>query len=279
MRSSATAEDLADASFAGQHDSFLGVAATDVLDHVRRCWASLFTEAAVTYRVRNGLDHASVYMAVIIQRMVPAEAAGVVFTADPVSDDRTLALVEAVRGLGEALVAGTATPAGYRVRDGEIVERTAGADGAVLTDAQVTPIVALGRHIEAGLGSPQDIEWCLARDELSVVQSRPITTLFPVPEAGDGERHVYVSVGHQQMMTDPITPLGLSVFQLTAGPQMYSAGSRLFVDVAPRLADPAARHAVIGALGKSDPLIGGALEAIVERGYVPERPGASCPPP
>ena len=92
-------------------------------------------------------------------------------------------------------------------------------------------LAQLGRRIEAHFGRPQDIEWCLVDDGFQIVQSRPITTLFPIPVAGDGENHVYVSVGHQQMMTDPMKPLGLSMWQLTASRPMYEAGGRLFVDV------------------------------------------------
>src|SRR3990170_2720991 len=103
------------------------------------------------------------------------------------------------------------------------------------------PTPRLGRRIEAHFGRPQDIEWCLADDGFQIVQSRPITTLFPIPESGDEENHVYVSVGHGQMMTDPMKPLGLSMWQLTALRLMYEAGGRLFVDVTQGLAPPARR--------------------------------------
>jgi len=272
VRSSATAEDLPTASFAGQHDSHLDVAGPAVLEHVRRCWASLFTERAVSYRLRNGVDHRAVRMAVVVQRMVAAEAAGVLFTADPVTGNRRVAVIEAVPGLGEALVSGVVAADAYQVRDGAIVERAIVAETPALADAQVVRLAALGRRIEAHFGAPQDVEWCLAGDDLLVVQSRPITTLFPVPEAGDGEPHVYVSVGHQQMMTDPLTPLGLSVWQLTTPRPMAEAGGRLFVDVAPMLASPASRESLVAMLGRSDPLIGDALRTVVERGFVPERP-------
>ncbi len=125
VRSSATTEDAAEASFAGQHESFLSVIGGDaVLEHVRRCWASLFTEEAVVYRLRNGIDHAAAEMAVVVQRMVPADAAGVMFTADPVSGNRTVTAIEAVAGLADGLVAGTVLPDGYRVRAGVVTERT-----------------------------------------------------------------------------------------------------------------------------------------------------------
>ena len=123
----------------------------------------------------------------------------------------------------------------------------------------------VGRRIEAHFGHPQDIEWCLVDDEFVVVQSRPITTLFPVPGAGDGENHVYVSVGHQQMMTDPMKPLGLSLFQLTALPPMHEAGGRLFVEVTQRLGSPASRAGLLALMGKADPLFRDALETVVAR--------------
>ncbi len=142
-----------------------------------------------------------------------------------------------------------------------------------LTDAQVVRLAQLGRRIEAHFGRPQDIEWCLVDDGFQIVQSRPITTLFPIPEAGDRANHVYVSVGHQQMMTDPMKPLGLSLWQLTALRPMYEAGGRLFVDVTQGLASPASRTGLLEALGKSDPLIGDALQTILDRGdFIPSLP-------
>src|SRR5207245_3172614 len=135
-----------------------------------------------------------------------------------------------------------------------------------LTDAQVVRLVKRGRQIEEHFGHPQDIEWCLVDDSFQIVQSRPITTLFPIPEAADRENHVYVSVGHQQMMTDPMKPLGLSMWQLTALRPMYEAGGRWFVDVAQGLAAPVSRAGLLEVLGKSDPLIRDALHTSLERG-------------
>jgi phosphoenolpyruvate synthase/pyruvate phosphate dikinase len=290
VRSSATAEDLPTASFAGQHDTYLNVVGpAAILQHVSRGWASLFTERAVTYRLRNGFDHRRVHMAVVVQQMVFPHAAGILFTADPVTSNRKVASVEASFGLGEALVSGLVNADLYKVRDGEVVAKAVATkrlaihaspaggteeqaieaerqDQPALTDAQVVRLAQLGRRVEAHFGRPQDIEWCLVGDGFEIVQSRPITTLFPVPAAGDRENHVYVSVGHQQMMTDPMKPLGLSVFQMTAVRPMYEAGGRLFVDVTQGLASPATRGGILEALGKSDPLIGDALQTILERG-------------
>lgn len=266
VRSSATAEDLPTASFAGQQDSYLNVVGTaEILRHVSRCWASLFTERAVTYRLRNGFDHRQVQMAVVVQRMVFPHAAGVVFTAAPVTGNRKVVSVEATFGLGEALVSGHVNADSYKVRDGEIIDRRLATEPA-LTDAQVLRLAQLGRRIEAHFGCPQDIEWCLVDDEFHVVQSRPITTLFPIPKAGDQENRVYVSVGHQQMMTDAMKPLGLSLFLLTTPAPMHEAGGRLFVDVTRGLSSPSSRAGLLAGLGKSDPLIGDALRTVLERG-------------
>ena len=187
VRSSATAEDLPSASFAGQQDTYLNVVGpAAILEHVSRCWASLFTERAVTYRLRGGIDHRAVSMAVVIQQMVLSEAAGVLFTADPVTCNRKVSSVEASFGLGEALVSGRVTPDVFKVRGGEVVERTISAkrlaihalpaggteeqevdperqQQPALSDAQVLELARLGRRIETHFGCPQDIEWCLAR--------------------------------------------------------------------------------------------------------------------
>ncbi|MEW1748465.1 rifamycin-inactivating phosphotransferase [Streptomyces angustmyceticus] len=306
VRSSATAEDLPTASFAGQQDTYLNVVGpAAVLRHVSRCWASLFTERAVTYRRRNGIDHRTVHMAVVVQQMVFPDAAGILFTADPVTGNRKVATVDAGFGLGEALVSGLVNPDVFTVRDGEVVAKAIAAkqravqalpaggtqevaiesprqEQPALTDAQVVRLVRLGRRIEAHFGRPQDIEWCLVDDAFQIVQSRPITTLFPVPETDDQENHVYVSVGHQQMMTDPMKPLGLSMWQLTAMVPMHEAGGRLFVDVTRRLASPASRAGLLDVLGRGDPLVRDALETVLDRGdFVPSLPdaGPGGPPP
>ncbi len=305
VRSSATAEDSPAASFAGQHDTYLNIVGpAAILQHVSRSWASLFTERAVTYRLRNGFDQRKVSIAVVVQQMVFPHAAGILFTADPVTGNRKVASVEASFGLGEALVCGLVNPDVYKVRDGEVVAKALGnkqlavhalpAGGTqeqsidpaqrrqpALTDAQVVELARLGRRIEAHFGRPQDIEWCLVDGGFQIVQSRPITTLFPIPVADDRENHVYVSVGHQQMMTDPMKPLGLSLFQLTALPRMYEAGGRLFVDVAGRLASPTTRAGLLEVMGRGDPLIGDALQAILDRGdFIPSLPddGPGGPP-
>ena len=301
VRSSATAEDMPTASFAGQHDTYLNVTGTSaILEHVRRCWASLFTERAVTYRLQHAVRHQDAHMAVMVQRMVFPEVSGLLFTADPVTSNRKVMAIEASLGLGDALVSGRVQPDAFTVRDGDIIARSMHSTGRAthslpqdpviappqgepssLTDAQVVELAALGRRIEAHFGRPQDIEWCLVDGVFHVVQTRPITTLFPIPPAHDDEAHVYISVGHGQMMTDPMKPLGLSVWKLTALPPMHEAAGRLFVDVAPRLASPEGREAVIDMLGKGDPLVGDALRTLLDRSdlrFSPPRGGLTPTP-
>ncbi|WP_020433435.1 PEP/pyruvate-binding domain-containing protein, partial [Paenibacillus riograndensis] len=257
VRSSATAEDLPHASFAGQQDTYLNIIGKDaILQHISKCWASLFTERAVIYRMQNGFDHRQVYLSVVIQKMVFPQASGIVFTADPMTSNRKLLSIDASFGLGEALVSGLVSADCYKVREEEIVEKRIATKklaiygrqeggtetrqldpgqqtAQTLTDGEILELARIGRQIEAYFGQPQDIEWCLADGTFYIVQSRPITTLYPIPEADDQENHVYVSVGHQQMMTDPIKPLGLSFYLLMTPALMRKAGGRLFLDVAP----------------------------------------------
>lgn len=289
IRSSATAEDLPTASFAGQQDTYLNVIGKDeILKHISHCWASLFTDRAVTYRIQNGFDHRKVYLSVVVQKMVFPQVAGIMFTADPVNGNRKIVSIDASYGLGEALVAGLVNADVYKVRGGDIIEKKISTkklaiyalhNGGTkeqeiepaqqtlqaLTDEQILQLEAIGRKIETHFGRPQDIEWCLVNDTFYIVQSRPITTLFPIPSAEDQENHVYVSVGHQQMMTDVMKPLGLSFYQLIAGAHMRTAGGRLFVDVTKGLATPAGRDNLLNVFGQSDPLIKDALETVVER--------------
>jgi len=289
VRSSATAEDLPHASFAGQQDTYLNIIGIDaILQHISKCWASLFTDRAVIYRMHNGFDHREVYVSVIVQKMVFPQASGILFTADPMTSNRKLLSIDASFGLGEALVSGLVSADCYKVREENIVDKRIAAkklaiygrkEGGTetvqldpdqqqtptLTDQQILQLARIGRRIEAYFGCPQDIEWCLVDDDFSIVQSRPITTLYPIPEANDRDNHVYVSVGHQQMMTDPMKPLGLSFYLLTTPALMRTAGGRLFVDITPHLASPASRHKMLESLGQSDPLIKDALVTLLER--------------
>ncbi|MEK4350866.1 phosphoenolpyruvate synthase [Paenibacillus sp. FSL R5-0475] len=296
VRSSATAEDLPHASFAGQQDTYLNIIGREaIMQHISKCWASLFTDRAVIYRMQNGFNHRQIYLSVIVQKMVFPQASGILFTADPMTSNRKLLSINASFGLGEALVSGLVSADCYKVQEEEIVDMMIATkklaiyglnEGGTetlkidldqqktqtLSEQQILQLARLGREIEAYFGCPQDIEWCLDHDTFYIVQSRPITTLYPIPEVNDQENHVYVSVGHQQMMTDPMKPLGLSFYLLITPAPMRKAGGRLFVDVTHMLASPVSRENFINTLGKSDPLIKDAFMTLIEREYIKSLP-------
>ncbi|USZ72145.1 phosphoenolpyruvate synthase [Natronosalvus halobius] len=201
VRSSATAEDLPDASFAGQQETFLNITEDDLLDRVRRCWASLFTQRAIYYRQEQGFDHSVVNIAVVVQQMVDAETSGVMFTSHPSTGDPTM-IIEAAWGLGEAVVSGAVSPDNYvvsredgsidvtvaekkvmHVKDeetGETVEREVDEDrrnARVLSDRDLEQLVELGERVESHYDTPQDVEWAMVDGVIYMLQSRPITTI------------------------------------------------------------------------------------------------------
>lgn len=274
VRSSATAEDLPDASFAGQQDTLLNVRGVDaLLVAVRRCWSSLWTPRAIAYRQRNAFDHNAVALAVVVQQMVDAEVAGVLFTADPVSGHRKRMVVNGSWGLGEAIVSGIVSPDGWVLdRDGKVIDQEIGQkermvvyagdggtveqavpeqmrDHASLNPDDLRCLAALGRAAEQHFGTPQDIEWALRDGRLYLVQSRPITTLFPLPSPrpADNHLHAYVSFNALQGIIEPLTPMGMDIFheigrlfQAATGlpifpavdtPRMTIAASRLYLDI------------------------------------------------
>jgi len=202
VRSSATAEDLPDASFAGQHETFLNVTEADLIDRISECWASLFAERAVHYRTNQGFDHATVDIAVVVQQMVEAEKSGVLFTRHPSSGDRQM-IVESAWGLGEAVVSGAVSPDHYVInpdtatvvestitdkkqqmsKDPETGETALEAvpeeqrTARVLSDEEIELLVEIGQTVESHYGEPQDVEWAILDGELYMLQSRPITTI------------------------------------------------------------------------------------------------------
>ncbi|MCW2134414.1 PEP/pyruvate-binding domain-containing protein [Arthrobacter sp. VKM Ac-2550] len=309
VRSSATAEDLPEASFAGQQDTYLNVVGEDaLLDALRRCWASLWTERAVAYRSDNGIDQRSVSIAVVVQRMVDAEVSGVLFTANPLTGRRHEAVIDAAPGLGEAVVSGAVNPDQIVVdtASGRILERTlgdtlgrtaddepgrtpgdnpAGSGEACLDDEQVRALAELGARAEEHFGEPQDLEWAIGPDgAIQLVQSRPITTLYPLPEpvetgsANDGGTRAYLCASLLQGLTRPLTPMGLSAFEVLADayrpaggnygapvPFSYSqAGLRLFVDVTPVLRSKTGRRIIPAAMRAADARSVGALKYLME---------------
>ncbi|QDR81520.1 PEP/pyruvate-binding domain-containing protein [Sporomusa termitida] len=288
VRSSATAEDLPGASFAGQQDTYLNIQGIDaIVDHVQKCWASLFSDRAIVYRARNGFDHKKVLLAVVVQQMIAPEVSGIMFTADPVNGNRRVISIDAGFGLGETLVSGTVTADLYKVKENNILKKQLGdkkiavyavPEGGTrerslpvemskcqaLTDEQTLVLAAIGKNIERHLSSPQDIEWCFADGIFYIVQSRPITTLYPLPELADNRFRVFASLGHQQMMTDPMKPLGLSLFHFSEpyAQILVPVGGRLFCDIT-STCSPGQKQSIV--MGTMDVLMGSAIDEVKNR--------------
>ncbi|MCB9418255.1 MAG: phosphoenolpyruvate synthase [Ardenticatenaceae bacterium] len=303
VRSSATAEDLPDMSFAGQQDTFLNVVGeAALLKAVIDCWSSLWTARAIGYRARNGISHDEVSLAVVVQAMVPSEASGVLFTANPLNGRRTEMVIDATLGLGEALVSGQVEPDQYIIaQDGAILQKKIGAkatvirgqagggtiteqvDGAnrqAIPDSVIADLANLGRQIVDVFGFPQDIEWAWSAGKLYLLQSRPITSLFPIPEKAlemaerTGQLQIMFSFGAVQGMLDPMTPLGQDSlkgamaglseafgyhFTMDTVPVAWSAAERLWISITALMRHPIGRKAMRGFFPM---VIPGAMNAI-----------------
>lgn len=211
IRSSATAEDLPEASFAGQQDTFLHVSGNDeVMEYIRKCWASLFEARAIFYREENNFEHSKVYIAVVVQKMANADKAGVMFTVNP-STGEEIALIEGSWGLGEAVVSGDVTPDNYQVdkKDNDIINVTVSdkkvmytndEDGTsvkvevpenlrnerVLSDEELIELTEMGKRVQAHYGEPMDTEWAFENGSLFLLQARPITTLGDADGEAEG---------------------------------------------------------------------------------------------
>ncbi|MDI3331894.1 MAG: PEP/pyruvate-binding domain-containing protein [Micrococcus sp.] len=248
VRSSATAEDLPGASFAGQQDTVLNVDGADALiAAVRQCWDSLGGERAVAYRAAQGLDEADLAMAVVVQRMIAPSAAGVMFTANPLTGTRTETVIDAVPGLGTGVVDGTMDTDHYVLPEAGPIPLDQ--HHGCLSPARLRELRLAGQRVQRALGSPQDIEFAYdAHGTLWLLQSRPITTLFPLPAgsgAGQDDARIYMEVGHMQGLRRPVTPMGVSVLRETTrrwfqiigvddaaiDPFLVDIGGRLFMDL------------------------------------------------
>lgn len=317
VRSSATAEDLPGASFAGQQDTYLNIRGREpLLDAIRRCWASLFTDRAVLYRSKNGFGHRDVKLCVVVQQLIEPDVSGIMFTADPVSGHRATLSIDAGFGLGEALVSGLISADLYRydrrhkrvtlarVGDKAFAIRSAPDGGTVneplapaqrearaLDDAQVHALAEVAETVERFYdGAPQDIEWCIRDGAIYLLQSRPITSLFPLPERHEDDRglRLFVSFGHIQMMLDPMPamaadlwryfiPVGKGAIPTEDQPAKRSAlvrtaGSRLFIDVTELMSAPRARNAFLPVLLHVYRDVARGIEALVQREEFIERP-------
>lgn len=318
VRSSATAEDLPDMSFAGQQDTYLNVVGDDaLLEAVVGCWSSLWTARAIGYRSRNDIDHRDVALAAVVQKMVPSEASGVLFTANPLTGRRDETVIDATLGLGEALVAGQVEPDHYVVHrngqrpDRSTIEKELGAkaiaiegdagggtvtrqldarERQALPDDAIVELAHLGRQVTDILDGPQDIEWAWADDTLHLLQSRPITSLYPLPDRLPAEPpRALMSFGAAQGMLDPITPLGRDViyglatliirnmgYAVSRDSQrlFYSAGERIFVNVTGAIRSRLGRRVLQRFLILAEPSVGRTLETLrVERRFSPTDTG------
>ena len=304
VRSSATAEDLAFASFAGQQDTYLNIKGEkSLLNSVRECWASLFTDRAILYRIQNKIEHEKVYMSVVVQKMVLPEVSGIMFTADPVSGHRGIISIDASYGLGEALVSGLVSPDLYKFNKSSLqiesktiaekklaimpvegggtkkVEITDGkSTSQVMEDSQIKKLAELGMAIEKHYGCPQDIEWCMENNKLYVVQSRAITSLFPMPSPipQDDALHAYVSFNHFQVMTDPISPLGIdmlrTIMSFDKGARsandykfLKSAAGRIYIDLSVLLQYKKLKSGIPAFMKNVDALLSEALVELINR--------------
>ncbi len=303
VRSSATAEDLPEMSFAGQQDTFLNVVGKQMLlEAIVNCWSSLWTARAISYRSRNSIPHEDVALSVIVQLMVQSEASGVLFTANPLTGKRSETVIDATLGLGEALVGGLVEPDHYVVDtiSGEIIHKNIGgkaltirgvAKGGVITenadaaerqaipDDVILQLTELGSRISALYPSPQDIEWAWSEDQLHLLQSRPITSLYPIPDVPADPLHVFASFAVIQGLLAPITPLGQDVmklvfaggakilrFDLTQETQrvLFSAGERLWVNVTPVLRNSIGRKILGGALPAVAPGVAQTIQLLLD---------------
>ncbi|MEU5672771.1 PEP/pyruvate-binding domain-containing protein [Micromonospora sp. NPDC047753] len=233
VRSSATAEDLPDASFAGQQDTVLDVTGTDeLIAAIEKCWASLHSDRATAYRDARGIESQTVRMGVVVQRMVRPTVAGVLFTANPLTGRRDEMAVDAAAGLGTTVVDGAAAVDHY------ILDDVTRAEAGCLTSPQLARLRATGERLQAHFGCPQDVEWAIdAEDVLWLLQSRPITSLFPAPPSSEKPLpRVYLEFGHVQGMLQPVTPMGMSTLRRQIAAMLAALGVRVeIVDIGGRL--------------------------------------------
>ena len=303
VRSSATAEDLPHASFAGQQDTYLNIRGQEaLLSSVKACFISLFTDRAILYREQNSFDHRKVGLSVVVQRMVQPDVAGILFTADPIGGNRHITSIDASFGLGEALVAGLVSADLYQVNtqskqiinrqiaEKEIAIRSLDDGGTeqieldqdqrsqpALTDVQVLELAMLGERIEEHYGIPQDIEWALNSDGFYITQSRPITSLYPLPEPkpDDDALHIYFSMSHFQVMTDPMPTLSLSFLKVLLpfgrpngeleNQFMVTAAGRFYADLSAPLRHPIGRRMLLRGLGNADELAVKSIQGLLQR--------------
>lgn len=304
IRSSAIAEDTDFASFAGQQDTYLNVKGEEeLIKSVIKCWASLFTERAMLYRMRNNIPFEDVIMSIAVQRMVIPQSSGIMFTANPITGHRQEVCIDAGFGLGEAMVSGIVTPDTYLVdtRNNKIIEKQLGKkesqivtnkDGGVekvnlsksesskqvLSDSLIIELANYGKKIERHYNSSQDIEWCIENGKIYFVQSRPITSLYPIPcpMPDDNKLHSYISFNHVQMMIKPISPLGIDIlrrlFHFDSNIKtdsdyrfLKSSGGRIYIDISILLSDKLLSRFIVSFIGNVSEQIKQGILNLIEK--------------
>jgi pyruvate,water dikinase len=287
VRSSATAEDLPHASFAGQHDTFLDVTGTEAVnDAVRRCWDSLGSPRAIAYREAAAVPHGSVRMGVVVQRMVDPIAAGVLFTANPITGSRSEMVVDAVAGLGDVVVEGSVSADHYVLTREQLVT----SPGGCLGSAQLRQLRDAGERLQRRAGSPRDVEWAFDRTgTLWLLQSRAITTLFPLPASTRPGPRVFLEVGHMQGMLRPFTPMGMAAMRVATAqwlesigrpadpseghPGMVDAAGRMYLDLTAIVRSRSLRTKLPAALRIYGPRVSGAMVRVLEDARFAPVPG------
>lgn len=314
VRSSATAEDLPGFSFAGQQDTYLNIVGpAAVLDAVKRCWASLWTARAIGYRARNHIPPEDVALAVVVQPMIESEVSGVLFTANPLTGHRGQMVIDASFGLGEAIVSGQVEPDHYVVETATniILERKLGAKALViqgqagggtvhtqpttnaqqqaLPDAQIMALTQLAAQVAQHYGEPQDIEWAWAKGQLYLLQSRPITSLYPLPNMAlpTDKLGVYFSFASVQGLPDPLTPLGRDVlrqllgglivnifkFKVNLHQVFLEAGERLFLNFTVLAHHPRLQKVLLAMLERIDPGAKQVVQQLMAQGRLTPQAG------
>ena len=304
VRSSATAEDLPDMSFAGQQDTHLNITSQEqLLKRVIDCWSSLWTARAIGYRLRQGVGQEDIALAVVVQQMVQSEVSGVLFTANPLTGSRVECVIDATFGLGEALVSGLVEPDHYVVdiHKKRIVSKQLGSktlsirssekggvkrakesaqEKQALSDEQIMQLSGMGARVQAAFGGPQDIEWAFSDGKLYLLQTRSITSLFPLPENLPVEPlKTLVSFAAVQGLVDPLTPIGQSalkgIFALGSGlfgvktseqtqTVLFSAGERLWVNFTPIIRNTFGRKTIPYIFEMVEPTVKRAVDQLLD---------------
>jgi hypothetical protein len=312
VRSSATAEDLPDLSFAGQQDTYLNVIGAEaVCDAVKACWSSLWTARALGYRTRYQISHDDLALAVVVQQLISSESSGVLFTANPLTGRRHEIVIDASLGLGEVVVAGHVEPDHYVVDTHQwqidsikvgakavsILPRPGGgtqivpqnnAERQALPDDQILVLSQIAQRVADQFGSPQDIEWAWADQQMYLLQARPITSLYPLPpdSKGPDDLRVYLNFSALQGMMEPLTPLGFDVLKMfaqglhigDANEFFTCAGGRLFIDITVPALDQRLRRVLLRGLARVDPGARQTLMRLISEGRLRSKDTSSAPP-